>query len=498
MNRSSILKRKDCDLKKLPLGAREAFVLSQLDGRLTLEEVGEIAGLELDETLKMAARLVELGAASTPRTSTEHVRVSRPDPRVERESRPPDPRASCRPPASAARSSTQPQTKTRRSRKSLRMPRVTAAAATARTTDGPCELDDATQRTILALDVKLDGLDHYAKLEIERGAEKKAIKRAYFAFASKFHPDRFFGKKLGTLRGPVERIFRSVTEAHDTLVDPARRAKYDATLPPAPPPPRRTSKALPAQPQSPSTPPRKTSKAAMRAASRKMQAVKPPSVKPAARSEKPPAPSLKPPAEASDPPKETVAKPDDRLKRLVANARDIKMLARVDLFVRAAEEALARGDVISAANNYRLALDHREDPFLRCKLDDVEILAKAARFDRSVARARAAERDKRWAEAARHFEEAFEARRDAVVAERAAHAIHACGGDLGRATELAEQAVSMRPKDADFRVTLAEILLAANELERAREEAETALEIAPKDARAKEIARAISRSAKDK
>ena len=62
MHRRSILRTIPCDLKQLPIGAREAFVLSQVQGRCSAEDVAEVAGLEIGELLRVARRLVELGA----------------------------------------------------------------------------------------------------------------------------------------------------------------------------------------------------------------------------------------------------------------------------------------------------------------------------------------------------------------------------------------------------------------------------------------------------
>ena len=64
MFRNTILKPNACDLRDLPLDAREAFVLTQIDGRSSLEEIAQIAGLELSETLRIAKRLEELGAVA--------------------------------------------------------------------------------------------------------------------------------------------------------------------------------------------------------------------------------------------------------------------------------------------------------------------------------------------------------------------------------------------------------------------------------------------------
>jgi curved DNA-binding protein CbpA len=112
------------------------------------------------------------------------------------------------------------------------MPRVEAEVAVKKATvdSDACDLDAATRGAIDALDARLARDDHYALLDIDGAAEKKAIKRAYFPFATKYHPDRFFGKKLGRFRAPLDRVFQRMTEAHEVLVDPARRAQYDRTL----------------------------------------------------------------------------------------------------------------------------------------------------------------------------------------------------------------------------------------------------------------------------
>ena len=154
---------------------------------------------------------------------------------------------------------------------------------------------------------------------------------------------------------------------------------------------------------------------------------------------------------------------------------------------------MAKGDVIGASNNYRLALEHRDDPYLRAKLDDVDRLAKSVRFDRHLNRAKNAEKERQWADAAEHFERAFECKRDAAVAERLAASLHLGGGDGAKALSFAEQAVAMRGGNADYRITLAEILFAAGEVDRATEQIEKAVELAPKDARAKELAKVIAK-----
>ena len=524
MDRDTVLTLAECELRRLPLDAVEAFLLSQVDGRLTLEEIGEVAGLDFLKTVRLAKRLVELGAVSTskapkstswrsertsvrtdPRAETQAVRT---DPRAEKQSVRPvaqraekqpvrtDPRAekqSVRPVAQRAeKPSVRPEARKerRRSTKSLLAVRSASVRSAPRAADEACELDEATLARITTLDAKLGTVDHYGLLEVERGAEKRDIKRAYFAMASKFHPDRFFGKKLGPARAPVDRIFMRLTLAHDILSNPARRAEYDATLPGPPQPPpmvvrpsRRLSKALL---KAQTEPPRRPSKALMAAmaATPIPVVIVPPEIG---------APQVEPPPSVGSPNTPAVPVSEGGFRRIYAAAKQIEGQRHIDLFLKAAEEALKVDDVIGAANNYRLALQVSEDAFIRQRFEAVDAFARTRRYEQSLERARKAEREKRWADAASHFARAYEARPEGAVAERAAYALRVSGGDLDRAAELAEQAVSLEPKNAAYRVTLAEVCFAANLTERAATEAARALELAPNNPGAKALAAAIKK-----
>ncbi len=81
---------------------------------------------------------------------------------------------------------------------------------------------------ILAVHGQLKDTDHYALLGVERTADIKAIKRAYFDAAALFHPDRYFRKRLGSFKPRLEAIFSRITVALETLSDPDKRGEYDA------------------------------------------------------------------------------------------------------------------------------------------------------------------------------------------------------------------------------------------------------------------------------
>lgn len=75
-----------------------------------------------------------------------------------------------------------------------------------------------------------EGRDNYAVLGIERTARREKVREAYYALARRYHPDRFRSGPLADLLPRFEEYFRWVTEAYNTLIDPAGRAEYDEQL----------------------------------------------------------------------------------------------------------------------------------------------------------------------------------------------------------------------------------------------------------------------------
>lgn len=400
MERSTILEPTACDLTSLPLGSLEAFLLSQLDGQLTLEEVAAICSLELDQASKIAARLVDLGAAST-RRSPGATRGKREKPGR----------------------------------------RATGAAIeeVARTGRRDPRSDDVSLRP--------------PPLKTAPPPAEKV--------------PALVGKRTASAERPAERR-RSRDSLRVQRTSSSRRLK--ATKRTTPPPTRssRTERPQVSAKQN-TTPP----------------AI--PSKRPSKR------PSKTSPATAA--PAKLRAEPSpERVRKLQAAAREIEVQARIETLLSAADEALKTNDVINAANNLRLALQHREDPLVRMKLEEVDRLAKAVRLERTLASARAAEERKRWPEAAMHLARAYETKPTAELADRAASALLLAEGDLERAAQLAEQAVSLEPKNARYRLTLAEVYLESGELVRAAKHAAVALELTPKDPRARDLADAIAQA----
>src|SRR4051794_33112781 len=68
-------------------------------------------------------------------------------------------------------------------------------------------------------------MDFYALLGLAPGATPADIKRAYRRLSRRYHPDINPGDRA------AESLYRHISEAYETLVDPERRRHYDSGTP---------------------------------------------------------------------------------------------------------------------------------------------------------------------------------------------------------------------------------------------------------------------------
>ena len=85
----------------------------------------------------------------------------------------------------------------------------------------------AFKKEILFLFSYLGQLDHYEFFGIEPTADRKILRKAFFEFSRRFHPDTVFRKEIGPYKYRVERIFRHGSDAYELLTSNATfREKY--------------------------------------------------------------------------------------------------------------------------------------------------------------------------------------------------------------------------------------------------------------------------------
>jgi len=508
------------DIRALPLSPAEAFVLSRVDGMSTVAEIAEQTGTSNEGVQALLERLAALGAVSFDEPPVSQQRRAGPSPA-----------------AVSAVIARAPMVETRMP-SDLHHP--AASLFDPRELDEAVDIELPRKRQILELYYRIDQLSHYQLFGIEPSADKKAIKAAYFDVVNVFHPDRYFGKNVGSFKPKLEKVFARLTQAYDVLSRSASRAEYDAYL-------QAQSKTLAFDAgQADSA----AHRAALQEVMRRIQAEAsaestrlstPPHPHAAPLEPSPassgggrpsPSPGLRPSAtlRPSDPESRRRAlarklgrtsNPELSFKALDAEAEQMSAAAedaqrkewaadelkrryqermhaardrQVDAYKRAAKEALDKGDNVGAANALRIAVSlSPDDAVLAQQLNEVAAKARLELSGSYLQQAEYEEREEKWLAAARSYGRALTGRPEAQVFDKVAHCLLSGDGDPREASEMAKKAVMLRPDSAQFRVTLARCYLKAGLKKSAEGELSRAATLAPTDDKVMDWIRRLQR-----
>jgi tetratricopeptide (TPR) repeat protein len=191
-------------LNAVPLLPAEAFVLSRIDGPLTLGELNAVSGLPEDHTRDAIYVLVLLG----------HVQRGRPLRALPAEV------------IAQAQAANRTMRSPVESTKSVGYQSILDGALAALGSAPP--EPEVDPREELAELFALNELGtHYEVLGLVRAAKPEQIKRAYYGLARRFHPDRFRRVASESELQRVEHCFARIAQAYEVLKDPANRAVYD-------------------------------------------------------------------------------------------------------------------------------------------------------------------------------------------------------------------------------------------------------------------------------
>jgi len=224
------------DPLKAKVGPEEYFLFSRFNGSQTLRDVLLESGLPIDRAIQIVMKLRSLGALLLP-TETAPAAGSGP--------------------AKAAGDATE-KIPTRPSHDTteklpMRSPDAneklhvrTAAGSQPPTLDTSLPeptaeelkllsetnvLTDAQRRQILAMARLLDKRDPWALLGVAHGADAKTLKRAYFKLSKDIHPDRFYGRPLGSFAERLSTVFEALTRAYERLTNPDKSGVYNVGQP---------------------------------------------------------------------------------------------------------------------------------------------------------------------------------------------------------------------------------------------------------------------------
>jgi len=469
-------------VRKLPLSPTEGFVLSRIDGASTAVDLSHATGLPESTVVEALARLRHLGAIRYPEAP---------------------PASSPRPAASAPRPPSGPggAPVLESAPVSSAKPALPAVEYDASLLIEEVEIPLEQRKELLDLFFAIDIATHYELLGVPLEADRKEVKQAYFERVNALHPDRFFGRSIGSYKARIERVFTALTKAHDTLTKRQARADYDAYLasrkettglrssraptpeatpsPDAIPAPARAPQLSEALSETDSVPPRASSvpptagdDAARRHMAKRLKNASMP----------PPAAPERGEAQAENARRAAEA---DLRARYDARQKDPSAANR---FLLLAGESERTQSWASAVNALKAALDLQpDDPKLLAELARVELLADKAYAGKYVEQARYEEHDGQYDRAARSYERAARGRGSAELYAHAALCQLRVASGGRRAVELARKAVALGPTHAGARLALARAYFLEGMAASAIAEATRALEVDPKNDEAKRL-----------
>jgi len=510
------------DARSFPLSPTDGFVLSRVDGNLNEADLASSTGIPEDHVRASLSKLEALGLISFEKTGPDAHEL--PGPRssfVQMRAAPVAPTVPAPPPglspsagAAAAAATRVFGTPPVPPRAPPEPPRSQASIEEEASLVEDVDLEPELRKRVVDAFRDLELRDHYALLGVEETADKKAIKRAYYELAATFHPDRYCRKRLGSFKVRMEAVFARLTIAHDTLSDRAKRKDYDVYLseqrisraieenlargvsqaqqaeerlertvraevgvePPGPAP-----AAPPSSPRvAPTSSPQIDATARREALARRLLGGNP--SRPSMGRVNPDSSgsfAAATPAPASMSPADAV----NALRRRYEERMERAKQSEARKFAGQAETAMAAGDLVAAANAFRIAANlTKSDADLEKRAIEARTKADAMLSETYTRQAHYEETHDQWIEAARSWARVCKASPDDANAhERAAHAIVKTKGDLHDAARFGQRACELEPENPYFRLTLASCYSAAGLILNARRELDTAAQLAPHD-----------------
>ncbi|MEM8606086.1 MAG: J domain-containing protein [Myxococcota bacterium] len=80
-------------------------------------------------------------------------------------------------------------------------------------------LDVETRKLVLRLYARLAVMCDHEALGVPAGTDRDTLRRAYFDWSKRLHPDAHHGRPLGSYRRRMERIFGRISQAYCALCD---------------------------------------------------------------------------------------------------------------------------------------------------------------------------------------------------------------------------------------------------------------------------------------
>jgi curved DNA-binding protein CbpA len=487
------------DILELAIGPEEAFVLSRVDGRSNQQDIVFATGLPDQRVARALARLAELGAITWSESTPSNSATAMGSTKASNEY----PQSQQVEPVDVSGIRT--------------MGGSGAPPYDPRELEGEYDLDIDKRRLVLDRFYRNDSLSHYDTLGVSSGADRKAIKTAYYDLVAVIHPDKYFGRNIGHFRKKMEQCFARITEAYDVLSRETTRQEYDAYLisqqqvadlqraldmhvtadeldrleadlmrladnATSSSPPAEVGAQVPASnavsviPQTGRVLTEQERRQALANAFRRTA----------------PGVRVTSSARASSPDLSSAA---DGLRRHYESRLQHARQSKLKSHLQAAKDALSRNDPVTACNELRIAQRLApDDNSIALHLSEVQVQANSVLVDRYLEQARYEERHGRLETASRNYSLAAQARPNADLWERAARCALGAKTDLRSAAEMAKKALEFDPERVSLHALLAEVYIEAQLNASAAVELERAARLAPNDDSIRELRRRLERS----
>jgi DnaJ-domain-containing protein 1 len=217
------------DLSRVQLTPTEGFVLSRIDGRVTYDEICRISSLGREQTLAILRKLKQQRLILGPNDPVVAPAPPRPPGRrsvfADRSPRTPAPTVVTDEMLRTAKQKADGKSDEKQAAVGLLLERLDDGSPVdpAALGEGP-DLPELMKVRILRLHRRLRKLEPHTLLGVAPDADSATIKRAFAAASKELHPDRYFGKDLGSYRDKLAQIFARITEAVQAL-QKANKAK---------------------------------------------------------------------------------------------------------------------------------------------------------------------------------------------------------------------------------------------------------------------------------
>jgi curved DNA-binding protein CbpA len=232
------------DLYALPLDTTEGFVLSCVDGQLSVQDISFMSGISVGQLVRILERLVGLGAVrwseptQQPPGGPEKYESEARETHKARES---DRRSPAPPMSGAAESGPKTPSPLPNRLSFVQSPRPRAGRfsrpVSRRASSGgelvreeEVDLDQERKKKIYEAYSRMEEQNYYELLGVSQNASRQAIRASYFELSRTFHPDSVYGKRLGHYKPKMEAVFKRLTEAYDVLSRGQKRKEYDEYL----------------------------------------------------------------------------------------------------------------------------------------------------------------------------------------------------------------------------------------------------------------------------